>query len=212
MTSVLQPRRTFARRVLDGIVGTFAWTLRFAPFGSEPWQWARDFVTYMPGFTGFLFRAAFYRRYLKRGGGGELVIAPTAYLENANEIELGDNVQFGHGCWVAGTGGLTIGHNSGIGPRAVIHTANHNYKDPGTRILDQGHDLRPVTIGNDVWVAAGAIVLPGTILGDGVVVAAGSVVSGTVAPYSVVAGFPARKIAVRRLEQPAEEAIAHAAQ
>jgi acetyltransferase-like isoleucine patch superfamily enzyme len=205
-------KRPFKFRLLEALVGVFAWALRFVSYSSETWYWIRDMVTYTPGLVGYSVRNAFYRRYLKSGGGGELLIAPTAYLENVTEMSLGDNIQFGHGCWVAATGGLIIGHNSGIGPKVVIHTANHNFRDPGIRILDQGHDHKPVVIGNDVWIAAGAIVLPGTTLGDGVVVAAGSVVSGNVAPYSVVAGFPARKIGIRRLEEPAGEAAANAAQ
>ena len=56
---------------------------------------------------------------------------------------------------------------------------------------------RPVSIGNDVWIGHGAIVLPGRSIGDGAVVAAGAVVTKDVPPYSIVAGNPARPIRKR---------------
>lgn len=54
-----------------------------------------------------------------------------------------------------------------------------------------------VTIGNDVWIGHGAIVLPGRSIGDGAVIAAGSIVTKDVAPYSIVGGNPARPIRAR---------------
>ncbi|MDE2362016.1 MAG: chloramphenicol acetyltransferase [Hyphomicrobiales bacterium] len=55
----------------------------------------------------------------------------------------------------------------------------------------------PVIIGNDVWIGHGAIVLPGRTIGDGAVIAAGTIVTKDVAPYSIVAGNPARKLRER---------------
>ncbi len=63
---------------------------------------------------------------------------------------------------------------------------------PGTYIGLEDHTPRDVVIGNDVRIDVGAIILPGTIIGDGAVIAAGAVVGGTVAPYSIVAGIPAK--------------------
>ena len=52
-------------------------------------------------------------------------------------------------------------------------------------------------IGSDVWIGAGAIILPGANIGDGAVIGAGAVVSGRVEPYSVVVGVPAKEIKKR---------------
>jgi len=50
----------------------------------------------------------------------------------------------------------------------------------------------PITIGNDVWIGVGAILLPGVTIGDGAIVSAGAVVAGDVPPYAIVGGSPAR--------------------
>lgn len=62
----------------------------------------------------------------------------------------------------------------------------------------EGHPVeKPILIGNDVWIGFGAIILPGTKIKDGAVIAAGSVVSGLVKPYSIVAGNPAQRLYYR---------------
>ena len=65
-------------------------------------------------------------------------------------------------------------------------------------IRDQAGDERDVIIGSDVWLGAYAIILPGVNIGDGAVVAAGSVVTHNVSRYSIVAGVPAREIGQRK--------------
>lgn len=61
----------------------------------------------------------------------------------------------------------------------------------------QDHVARPVTIGNDVWIGVGAVILPGTNIGHGSVVGANAVVRGDIAPYSIMAGNPARCVRKR---------------
>lgn len=56
---------------------------------------------------------------------------------------------------------------------------------------------KPVTVGNDVWIGHGAVVMPGVAIGDGAVVGANAVVTHDVAPYEVVAGVPARTLRMR---------------
>ena len=56
---------------------------------------------------------------------------------------------------------------------------------------------KPVTIGNDVWIGHGAVILPAVTVGDGAVIGAGAVVTGDVEPYAVVAGVPARALRMR---------------
>ncbi len=79
-----------------------------------------------------------------------------------------------------------------IGQRAYLCTGNHNFRLPG-------FDLRlgPISVGSDAWVAARAVVAPGTRIGPGAVVALGAVVTGVVPPGAIVSGNPAVVVSQR---------------
>ncbi len=80
----------------------------------------------------------------------------------------------------------------------VTYRPNEYFKYLG---VDQGfrerRRARPVTIGNDVWIGHGAVVMPGVTIGDGAAVGANAVVTRDVAPYEIVAGVPAKRIRMR---------------
>lgn len=78
-----------------------------------------------------------------------------------------------------------------IGPNVDIYTVNHPLDKEGRRHY---HTALPVTIGNDVWIGGKATILPGVTIGDNVVVAAGAVVTKDVPANTIVAGVPARVI------------------
>jgi acetyltransferase-like isoleucine patch superfamily enzyme len=80
----------------------------------------------------------------------------------------------------------------------MIHSANHRFDDPELGIRDQGHEMRAVTIGDDCWIAMGAMVLPGVTIGEGSVIGAGAVVAADIPAWSVAAGNPARVIRARK--------------
>ncbi len=89
-------------------------------------------------------------------------------------------------------GQLLIGHDVSVSPEVMILTGQHGHDRPGFAF-----ETRPVVIEDHVWIGSRAIILPGTTLGRGAVVAAGAVVSGRVAPMTVVAGVPARPLRSR---------------
>ena len=97
-----------------------------------------------------------------------------------------------------------IGDDVFTGPYVYITDQNHGYADPDEPIGRQLPRNAAVRIGSGSWLGAGAIVLPGACIGRNVVVAAGSVVRGTVPDRCVVAGVPARIVrrvrAGRRLD------------
>ena len=98
---------------------------------------------------------------------------------------------------------------------APVHIGDHVWLGPGTKIITVNHPLtpmgrrrhlgiaKPVTIGNDVWMGANVVVLPGVTIGDNVVIAAGAVVTKDVPSNTLVGGVPAKKI--RDLENDVEE-------
>ena len=92
---------------------------------------------------------------------------------------------------------VTIGRNCLIAQFVSIVGSNHGLA-LGRPMINQPWEGGPVIIDDDVWVGAGATILPGVSIGSGAVVAAGAVVTKDVAPYAVVGGIPARVLTVRR--------------
>lgn len=107
-------------------------------------------------------------------------------------IHLEDGVFLNFGCVILDVVAVRIGAGTQIGPGVQILTADHP-RDPALRAkrLEYG---RPVTIGRNVWIGGGALVLPGVTIGDDAIVGAGSVVTRDVAAGTTVAGVPARVI------------------
>ena len=98
----------------------------------------------------------------------------------------------GEACWLAEDAWLdnlapiTLGDRVCISQGAYLCTGNHDFRSPGFELR-----LGPITIGSNAWIAACAVLAPGTNVGPGAVVALGAVVSGTVEPGSIVRGNPA---------------------
>lgn len=94
---------------------------------------------------------------------------------------------------------VTIGKYVMMGPNCLIYTANHEFKDCNKPMCFQKWQKpEPVVIGNDVWIGARVIILPGVTIGDGAIIGAGSVVTKDVMPYSIVGGNPAHLIKNRK--------------
>ena len=96
---------------------------------------------------------------------------------------------------------ITIGNKVMLAPHVTIVGGDHNTSVVGRFMFDvkvkRPEDDQAVTIEDDVWVGTGAIILKGVRIGRGAIVAAGSVVTREVPPYTVVAGVPAKVISVR---------------
>jgi maltose O-acetyltransferase len=103
-------------------------------------------------------------------------------------IQIGDNVNIQMDCFLDGRGGLTIGNNVDVTLGVRILTGQHDIDSP-----DYAGVKKPVVIQDHVVIGSWALVLPGVTIGEGAVVAAGSVVAKSVEPYTVVAGNPAVK-------------------
>ena len=123
------------------------------------------------------------------------------------DVTVGKYTTFNSGCLILG-GRIRIGNYCQFGPKVAIYTVNHTIDLVSTynsRGLFNGmlKDLAPsrdVIIENDVWLGHGALIMPGVKLGTGSVVAAGAVVTKSVAPYAIVGGCPARLIRFRIAE------------
>lgn len=111
-------------------------------------------------------------------------------------LEIGDWTVVSEDCEIYNVDKVRIGSRVDISAGAYICTAGHDIESPIMELT-----YAPVTIGNDVWIAARAIVLPNVRIGDGAVVAAGAVVTQDVGSWTVVGGNPARILKKRILRQ-----------
>ncbi|HEY0257040.1 MAG TPA: acyltransferase, partial [Candidatus Methylacidiphilales bacterium] len=137
-------------------------------------------------------RHTFLRGWLGGFGRGTGVQMGCRFF-NGRKVFLGERNVINCGCLLDGRKfKIRTGSDVSIGPEATILTLGHDPQSPD--FADKGGD---VIIGNHVWIAYRAIVLPGITIGDGAVVAAGAVVSKDVLPYTIVAGVPAIKVGER---------------
>ncbi|BCA86596.1 chorismate mutase [Enterococcus saigonensis] len=123
---------------------------------------------------------------------GNIYMEPTIQFDYGYNISVGKNFYANFNCVLLDVCPITIGDNCMIAPNVQLLTATHPL-NPVKRNsgLESG---KPITIGNNAWLGAGAIILPGITLGNNVVVAAGSVVTKSYPDNVVVAGNPARVI------------------
>lgn len=128
--------------------------------------------------------------------GKNVNIRPNVNFGSGRQISIGDNSMMGADSLIGSTAEVVIGDDVLMGPRVLIYTSNHGIKQ-GTLIRLQPDEPAPVRIGNDVWIGARCIILPGVTIGDGAVVAAGAVVTKDVPPNAIVGGVPARIIGQR---------------
>ena len=134
-------------------------------------------------------------RHLKQmlGAVGERVwIAKTFNCDCGKNIFIGNDFTGNHNLTILDIREVYIGNNVMIGPNTLITTVGHPLSPKGRR---QYHAFaQPVRIGNDVWIGGNVTILPGVTIGNNVVVAAGAVVTKDVPDNTLVGGVPARKI------------------
>jgi acetyltransferase-like isoleucine patch superfamily enzyme len=118
-------------------------------------------------------------------------------VRNPQRITIGERFYCNYNFFVQGSGGVQIGNDVIVGPNVSIFSENHQFARRDVPINRQGTRCAPVSIGDDVWIGAGATILPGVTIGNGCVVAAGSVVTRSFEEFSVVGGVPARVISSR---------------
>lgn len=122
-------------------------------------------------------------------------ICPPFYIENArNVIFKGAFCYVGPHSYIAAKGGVEFGENVILGPKVSIWSYSHNYLSPESVPYGGEDVLGRVIIGSNVWIGYGAVILPGTHIGDGCIVGAGAVVKGTFECCSVIVGNPAKVI------------------
>lgn len=134
--------------------------------------------------------------------GREVSLHGNAYVNAAGpqgSVRIGDRTHVDQFCVLYGQGGLSIGQACAIASGVIVYSqTNQIGADAEARVIDQPVLYAPVRIGDDVWVGARAVILPGVTVGDHAVIGAGAVVREDVPAWAIVAGVPARVIRDRR--------------
>jgi acetyltransferase-like isoleucine patch superfamily enzyme len=131
-----------------------------------------------------------YRRFSL---GRRSVVESFSCINNAvGDVIIGDYTRIGIHNTIIGP--VTIGSHVNLAQGITVTALNHNFEDTDKRIDEQGISTKAVTIEDDVWVGANAVILPGVTIGRHSVVAAGAVVTKDVPENTVVGDVPAKII------------------
>ncbi|AWW30601.1 acyltransferase [Echinicola strongylocentroti] len=131
--------------------------------------------------------------------GSYAIIRPTNLYggEAGVGLKVGNNSSIGPYAYIGCSGYIEIGDNVMMSPRVSIYSENHNFGDTENPMIEQGVTRSFAKIEDDCWIASNSIILAGVTVGRGSVVAAGSVVTKDVPPYSIVGGNPAKLLKTR---------------
>ena len=111
-----------------------------------------------------------------------------AVYEDA-ELIIGECAFFNDGLNLCATMSIKIGHHVKIGDMTYIYDSDFHHVSSGQQVK-----RLPVSIGNNVWICANTMILPGSVIGDHSVIAAGSIVTGEIPPRCMAAGSPAKPV------------------
>lgn len=120
-------------------------------------------------------------------GEDSVIMAPISGVRFYN-VKIGKRVYVNTGCLMMSAGGITIGDDTQIAANVQLISNNHDLKER------QVITCKPITIGRNVWIGAGATILPGVSIGDNAVIGASSVVTKDVPANTIYAGNPAKFI------------------
>ncbi len=104
------------------------------------------------------------------------------------KVEIGDNVVIGEGSVICSDEYVKIGNDSMIAAHCYITDCNHGMARNGVKMREQKLRVKKCVIGDNVWVAANCLILPGSVINNGVVVGANSVVDGLIEENTIVFG------------------------
>ena len=150
----------------------------------------------LPGVAGMVLRYPIYKLLFKRLDGLPW-IQPMVTIVHTERLEVGKHFGVNSGTYINAIGTIKIGDYVLIGSNVTISSGKHPIEGKMPPVFARATEPLPIVIEDDVWIAAGAVILPGITLAKGTVVGANSVVTKNTQPYSVVAGIPAQHMRFR---------------
>lgn len=158
----------------------------------------------VPAYLWDMIWAPIYKREMKRCGRGVYLRPMSSDFKGLENLSIGDGTSIPKGATFYCTKApLTIGKKVIFGPKPTIITGDHRIDIQGKYIIDITDDEKlpendqPVTIEDGCWIGANVTILKGVTIGHDSVVAAGSVVTKSCEPYSIIGGVPAKLIRKR---------------
>jgi len=165
-------------------------------------------ITLLPEYICDKLMFAIWKRSMKYCGKKVIFHPKTSVVKGLKNLSIGDGAVISRGCTIyCSDAPLTIGKKVGLGPNPTIMTGDHRLDFIGKHLMDVTVSEKlpendsPVIIEDGVWCGANVTILKGVTLGRGSVVASGSVVTKSCAPYSIIGGVPAKLIKMRFTEE-----------
>lgn len=124
--------------------------------------------------------------------GNGVVIKPSVDIKYPWHLVVADHVWIGEHVWIDNLTTVTIESNVCVSQGAYFCTGNHDWTDPHFGLI-----VSPITLHEGSWAGAKCILTPGSVLGQGAIAAAGSVIAGTVPEFQIFAGNPAQFVKTR---------------
>lgn len=150
----------------------------------------------IPGVPGFVVRTLAAKMLFKRLGGFAW-IQPGVTFVQTNRIAIGAHFGVNTGTYINGIGGITMGDHVLIGSNVTISSGMHEIEGRLPPVFARPAIPKAITIESDVWIGAGAVIMPGIRLRRGTVIGANAVVTKDTDEYSVMVGIPAKKLRTR---------------
>ena len=150
----------------------------------------------LPGVPGMAARSLAFKLLFRRLGGFAWV-QPRVTFVQTDRLSVGRMFGVNSGTYINAIGGITIGDYVLIGSNVTISSGRHPIDGAEPPVFARPSEPMPIVMEDDVWIGAGAVIMPGVTLRRGTVVGANAVVTRSTDPYSVVAGAPARKLRSR---------------
>ncbi len=157
-----------------------------------------EIILGLPRYNLFLIIKKYFLIMVGAKIGTGVVIYPGVWISPGRNLIVGNNVDLAKDVLITTTGGVNIGDRTLIGYRTQILSSNHTIPQIGEPFPISGDEHKPIFIGKDVWIGANCIITAGINIGNGVVVAAGSVVTKDVEDFAIVGGVPAKIIKKRQ--------------
>jgi maltose O-acetyltransferase len=161
-------------------------------------SWVCGLIRPIPGGIGMLIRSFTLKLFFKNHRGISLIQHGVTWVD-ISKISIGERFGCNSGSYINGVGGIQIGDDVLIGNNVTISSGRHPHGGRAQSIFSRAVIPEPIVIEDDVWIGAGAVIMPGIVLRKGSVIGALSVVTKSTEEYGVYVGAPARKQAVREV-------------